>query len=131
MRSGRRNKKQESRYNAFLITTAVAFGAIVTAHYWAIVTIAVTLIGLSYLAGRNHARRSYKAPQRRTTTQSTRQAKPKPKRLKVVRISAECAGNDHLVCTDKRCQCSRCDHPALKSYPLPADRIPTPDKVPF
>jgi hypothetical protein len=129
--TGRRNSKKNNRYDAFLITTAVAFGAIVTAHYWAIVTIAVTLIGLAYVAGR-HSRH---VPPGRTALPKPRPA-PKKRRIHTVKISAECAGNDHLICTDKRCQCSRCDHPALKSYPLPADRIPAtpaghPDTPPF
>jgi hypothetical protein len=121
--TGRRKSKKAKRYDAFLITTLSAFAAIVISHYWAIVIIGLTLLGLAYVAGRYHGRNK---PQRRIT-----KAAPKPRAKKQswkMVWSAECAGGDHTICSDRFCTCT-CNHPAR----LPADRVPTvyPDKVPF
>jgi hypothetical protein len=104
--------------------TAVALGATALIcqieGWWGYAILASAVAIASYL-GLCFRRRQIA---RRTPVRKPQARKPKPGRVR--RLSSECAGNDCLVCVDRKCD-HACGHPALKKYPRPAPA----DEIPF
>lgn len=123
----KRTRKQKNRdENAALLIGALAIVCQIE-HWWGYVALAAGVAASAYIGLR--LRRRYE----RTHTAPPAPRMGRPAKSRTERRSAECAGTDHDICTDRVCNC-RCGHPgrtakrepvpASSAPPLPADDVP-------
>lgn len=116
MTNRRRTRRRTSPERDAAAAIAAAALVITIEHWWGYAIAALTIGIATYAALKARRPRSGPIPAPMTNRRTT---------FRYV-ASADCAGNDHGVCEDRKCLCP-CPHPSRQTRP-PADY---PDKVPF